>query len=157
MYRPTIWIQACLMLLLQDIAMCLSKLSSCRLWTDLNTNCCDKGTCNFFNNSKEACKTLVHMETLLQPDNTSNIIHQIQKLGYDMHRFNIRNVYLYLCFSLSFILALSWGRPLVLCIILGWMSMLFTWTVRVESGPEPMRGAWASSSGTTGSTGTPSR
>uniref|UniRef100_A0A673ZH41 Lysosomal protective protein n=1 Tax=Salmo trutta TaxID=8032 RepID=A0A673ZH41_SALTR len=29
-----------------------------QLWTDLNTNCCDKGTCNFFNNSKEACKTL---------------------------------------------------------------------------------------------------
>uniref|UniRef100_A0A4W5M375 Carboxypeptidase n=1 Tax=Hucho hucho TaxID=62062 RepID=A0A4W5M375_9TELE len=30
-----------------------------QLWTDLNTNCCDKGTCNFFNNSKEACKTLL--------------------------------------------------------------------------------------------------
>uniref|UniRef100_A0A8C7R236 Carboxypeptidase n=1 Tax=Oncorhynchus mykiss TaxID=8022 RepID=A0A8C7R236_ONCMY len=29
-----------------------------QLWTDLNTNCCDKVTCNFFNNSKEACKTL---------------------------------------------------------------------------------------------------
>uniref|UniRef100_A0A8C8EZ94 Carboxypeptidase n=1 Tax=Oncorhynchus tshawytscha TaxID=74940 RepID=A0A8C8EZ94_ONCTS len=39
-----------------------------QLWTDLNTNCCDKGKCNFFNNSKEACKTLVHMETLLQSD-----------------------------------------------------------------------------------------
>ncbi|CDQ61927.1 unnamed protein product [Oncorhynchus mykiss] len=45
-----------------------------QLWTDLNTNCCDKVACNFFNNSKEACKTLVHMETLLQSDKyyTSN-------------------------------------------------------------------------------------
>lgn len=30
-----------------------------QLWTDLNTNCCDKGTCNFFNNSKEACTILL--------------------------------------------------------------------------------------------------
>ncbi|KAL1007305.1 hypothetical protein UPYG_G00084750 [Umbra pygmaea] len=29
------------------------------LWTDLNTNCCDKGICNFYNNSKESCITTV--------------------------------------------------------------------------------------------------
>ncbi|KAJ7986176.1 hypothetical protein DPEC_G00348060 [Dallia pectoralis] len=29
------------------------------LWTDLNTNCCNNGVCNFFNNSKEACMSLV--------------------------------------------------------------------------------------------------
>uniref|UniRef100_A0A3P8Y301 Carboxypeptidase n=1 Tax=Esox lucius TaxID=8010 RepID=A0A3P8Y301_ESOLU len=30
-----------------------------QLWTDLNTNCCNNGICNFFNNSKEDCKRLV--------------------------------------------------------------------------------------------------
>lgn len=33
----------------------------CRLWSDLNTNCCEKESCNFYNNSVEACKTLVCM------------------------------------------------------------------------------------------------
>ncbi|XP_070760047.1 lysosomal protective protein isoform X2 [Enoplosus armatus] len=31
------------------------------LWRDLNINCCDKGRCNFYNSSSEACKTLVNV------------------------------------------------------------------------------------------------
>ncbi|XP_029000461.1 cathepsin A-like [Betta splendens] len=29
------------------------------LWRDLNINCCDKGSCNFYDSSSETCKTLV--------------------------------------------------------------------------------------------------
>ncbi|XP_035507742.1 lysosomal protective protein [Morone saxatilis] len=29
------------------------------LWRDLNINCCEKGSCNFYNSSSDACKTLV--------------------------------------------------------------------------------------------------
>ncbi|XP_049930985.1 cathepsin A-like [Epinephelus moara] len=29
------------------------------LWRDLNINCCDKGTCNFYNSSSDMCTTLV--------------------------------------------------------------------------------------------------
>uniref|UniRef100_A0A7N6AVS3 Carboxypeptidase n=1 Tax=Anabas testudineus TaxID=64144 RepID=A0A7N6AVS3_ANATE len=29
------------------------------LWRKLNINCCDKGSCNFYNSSSETCKTLV--------------------------------------------------------------------------------------------------
>ncbi|XP_037552162.1 cathepsin A-like [Nematolebias whitei] len=31
------------------------------LWRDLNTNCCDKGSCNFYNSSSETCRTLVNV------------------------------------------------------------------------------------------------
>ncbi|XP_062328123.1 cathepsin A-like [Osmerus eperlanus] len=29
------------------------------LWHDLNTNCCDKQGCNFYNNSRDTCKTML--------------------------------------------------------------------------------------------------
>ncbi|XP_074474993.1 lysosomal protective protein [Sebastes fasciatus] len=31
------------------------------LWRDLNINCCDKGSCNFYNSSSETCMTLVNV------------------------------------------------------------------------------------------------
>ncbi|KAM8894214.1 lysosomal protective protein isoform 2-T2 [Spinachia spinachia] len=31
------------------------------LWRDLNINCCDKGTCHFYNTSSKQCNTLVNM------------------------------------------------------------------------------------------------
>ncbi|XP_034045441.1 lysosomal protective protein isoform X2 [Thalassophryne amazonica] len=31
------------------------------LWHDLNTNCCDKESCNFYNSTSETCKTLVNV------------------------------------------------------------------------------------------------
>ncbi|XP_031702447.1 lysosomal protective protein [Anarrhichthys ocellatus] len=31
------------------------------LWRDLNINCCDKGTCNFYNSSSNLCSTLVNV------------------------------------------------------------------------------------------------
>ncbi|XP_061600013.1 cathepsin A-like [Cololabis saira] len=31
------------------------------LWRDLNINCCDKGSCNFYNTSSETCKTMVNV------------------------------------------------------------------------------------------------
>ncbi|KAM3877493.1 lysosomal protective protein [Diretmus argenteus] len=31
------------------------------LWHDLNVNCCDKGNCNFYNTSSEACKTALNV------------------------------------------------------------------------------------------------
>ncbi|XP_020516770.1 cathepsin A-like isoform X1 [Labrus bergylta] len=31
------------------------------LWRDLNTNCCDKEGCNFYNSSSETCKTMVNI------------------------------------------------------------------------------------------------
>ncbi|KAL6113160.1 uncharacterized protein ACO6RY_11503 [Pungitius sinensis] len=31
------------------------------LWRDLNINCCDKGTCNFYNTSSNQCNTMVNM------------------------------------------------------------------------------------------------
>lgn len=31
------------------------------LWRDLNINCCDKGSCNFYNSSSETCVTLVNV------------------------------------------------------------------------------------------------
>ncbi len=46
---------------------------ACRLWKDLNDNCCQNGVCNFYNNSKESCSDVVtwihpHMlTTLVQP------------------------------------------------------------------------------------------
>ncbi|XP_026175825.1 lysosomal protective protein [Mastacembelus armatus] len=32
-----------------------------QLWSDLNINCCDKGICNFYNSSSEACKKKVNI------------------------------------------------------------------------------------------------
>ncbi|XP_038164580.1 cathepsin A-like [Cyprinodon tularosa] len=31
------------------------------LWRDLNTNCCDKENCNFYNSTSETCKTMVNV------------------------------------------------------------------------------------------------
>uniref|UniRef100_A0A2I4CUG1 Carboxypeptidase n=1 Tax=Austrofundulus limnaeus TaxID=52670 RepID=A0A2I4CUG1_AUSLI len=31
------------------------------LWRDLNTNCCNKKSCNFYNNTSEACRTMVNI------------------------------------------------------------------------------------------------
>ncbi|KAM7424046.1 hypothetical protein PAMA_000417 [Pampus argenteus] len=31
------------------------------LWRDLNINCCEKGTCNFYNSSSETCQTMVNV------------------------------------------------------------------------------------------------
>lgn len=38
----------------------------CSLWRDLNINCCDEGSCNFYDSSSETCKTLVCIWTDLQ-------------------------------------------------------------------------------------------
>lgn len=48
-------VTAILLQIAYEVCLCFM----CSLWRDLNINCCDEKSCNFYNNTNEKCMTLV--------------------------------------------------------------------------------------------------
>lgn len=111
----------------------------CSLWRDLNINCCDKGTCNFYDSSSESCKLMVGARVFM--------------LCYGL--FNRASNFL----THSGFPFLSpprrWMKPLALCMTVDWTRTPCIWTARVGTGStEATRWPWATCLGTTGNTHT---
>lgn len=123
-----------------ELIVILNLCFMCSLWRDLNINCCDKGSCNFYNSSSVTCKTLVYVHFYFRSQ---------------------RDFLVFLKNSLNWIPSLSpfrWVWPLALCMKVDLMSMPCTWIVRVSEDPtKAMRGPWLTCLRTTWNNGLPTK